>query len=238
MLWIHGLGESGLCFENLLSRPAFANWDHVIPDLLGYGRTPGPSPPASLDDHTELLLSLLPQTTGQRTVIAGHSLGGVIGTFLCERAEEEIDGFLDIEGNISLDDCTYSLRAAAFSDGESVDSQFENMVAEVELEGRAHERLAGYAKSLRLCDARAFKRNGIELVEVSKDEFMAPRLATLPIPTLYIYGSPGGTGEHSRALLQREGVALCGIAPAGHWPFLDQPADFARAVSDFLAPIG
>ena len=61
-----------------------------------------------------------------------------------------------------------------FGDGESVDSQFEKMVAEVELEGRANETLAGYAKSLSLCDARAFKRNGIELVEVSKDEIMAP----------------------------------------------------------------
>ena len=48
VLWIHGLGESGLCFERLLARPDLADWQHVVADLPGYGRTAWPTAPRKM----------------------------------------------------------------------------------------------------------------------------------------------------------------------------------------------
>lgn len=42
VFWIHGLGESGLCFERVLARPELHGFRHLVPDLPGYGRRPWP----------------------------------------------------------------------------------------------------------------------------------------------------------------------------------------------------
>ena len=61
------------------------------------------------------------------------------------------------------------------------------------------------------------------------------RLAALRCPSLFVAGVPDGVCEHSRALLDRDGVRWIGIAPGGHWLFVDQPDAFAEAVRPFLA---
>jgi pimeloyl-ACP methyl ester carboxylesterase len=54
VLWIHGLGESGLCFESLLDRPDLADWRHLVPDFPGYGRTAWPGAPLPLAEQADL----------------------------------------------------------------------------------------------------------------------------------------------------------------------------------------
>jgi pimeloyl-ACP methyl ester carboxylesterase len=39
VLYVHGLGESGLCFEGLLGDPRLRRWRHLAPDLPGYGKS-------------------------------------------------------------------------------------------------------------------------------------------------------------------------------------------------------
>ena len=76
--------------------------------------------------------------------------------------------------------------------------------------------------------------NARELVEVSEPETMAVRLAHLPVPVTYVAGAPDGACARSRELLDGAGVATIEIAPAGHWPFIDQPGVFAGAVATLL----
>ena len=56
----------------------------------------------------------------------------------------------------------------------------------------------------------------------------------MTVPYLYIAGEPGGASPRSRALLAEAGVRCVAIAPAGHWPFVDQPAATAAAIADAL----
>ena len=42
-------------------------------------------------------------------------MGGVIGLILCEKYPELVQGFINVEGNISLEDCTFSSQAASYS---------------------------------------------------------------------------------------------------------------------------
>ena len=57
LLYIHGLGESGLCFEHIITHENLADWRHVVPDLPGYGRSRSQNGPFSLDAHAEWLMS-------------------------------------------------------------------------------------------------------------------------------------------------------------------------------------
>ena len=236
IVWIHGLGESAFCFEHLWLTPSFAQWHHLAPDLPGYGKSPWAEQPLTLNAFAQHLASWLAGrgTLTPPLIIAGHSMGGVIGTMLCEAlagAGTPADGFLNLEGNISLGDCGFSSRVAH---AEPEDGSFQRLVDEVFVDGQKDQALRAYYPSLRFCDPRAYHLNGRELVELSSAEGLAQRLADLNLPILYIYGNPHGTGQRSLELLRNAGIDYRAIADAGHWPFLDQPKAFLQKASEWL----
>lgn len=239
LLYIHGLGESGLGFERLMADPALDAFDHLALDLPGYGKSDWPPEPASLEDQAKRLAGELEKRDLERVVVVGHSMGGVIGLYLCEelekRGEERILGFIDVEGNVSMDDCAYSGRVAALEEEAWLHGGFEQALDLLFGQGSEVAALRTYYPSMRFCDPRAYYQNSRELVEVSGSEKIASRLAALQTPVLYLLGDPHGTGEHSRALLSEAGIKWKALSPAGHWPFLDQKEDFVEEMLAFLA---
>ncbi|MBW2645758.1 MAG: hypothetical protein JRE23_06215, partial [Deltaproteobacteria bacterium] len=55
IVYIHGLGESGLCFEKLIADARMQKWSHVAPDLPGYGKSPWPGQPMGLKEFVSYL---------------------------------------------------------------------------------------------------------------------------------------------------------------------------------------
>ena len=108
LVWIHGLGEASICFDDVIAR--MPGWTHVLPDLPGYGRSPWPDEPPSLDALADQLAAWLGTSA---PVVIGHSMGGVLALMLAERAP--VRAIVNVEGNISRGDCTFSGRAAGWS---------------------------------------------------------------------------------------------------------------------------
>ncbi|MBF0613003.1 MAG: alpha/beta fold hydrolase [Magnetococcales bacterium] len=103
ILLIHGLGESALCFLGLKDALSLRGWEVFVPELPGYGQRRN-HPPGSFDTLVTELASYLTAPT----VVLGHSMGGVLGTILCVRHQKHVLAFLNVEGNLSLDDCSFS----------------------------------------------------------------------------------------------------------------------------------
>lgn len=234
LLWIHGLGESGLGLEEVVAHPSLAHYGHVVADLPGYGRSPWSDEPLGLEDMAGHLLRWMDRGELEPLVLVGHSMGGVIGQILAERAPERFVAFVDVEGNLSEGDCVYSRHADGVPLEEWTETVIDGLIARVHREGVDDPALASYSASLRLCDPRAFHRNAVELVSLSRAEGLAGRLARLEVPSLYIFGSPGGTGARSRALLEEAGVEVAKIEDAGHWPHVDRTEAFAEVLARFL----
>lgn len=235
LLYIHGLGESGLCFEDSMADPRLSAWDHLQPDLPGYGKSGWTGEPFGLDEHAAALIALLEDLGGDPVVVVGHSMGGVIGTFLGEMAPDLVRAIVNVEGNISPPDCGYSRRAAAFSPEEWLHTGYARVLDQIYGDQGEHPVVRrAYGASIQMCDPRTFHRNSLDLVERSAELTLARRLADIHKPTVYIHGSPRGTGEQSLGLLRDVGIPTHGIDDAGHWPFLDQPVAFAEAVAAFL----
>ena len=231
LLWIHGLGESGRCFEAISAHPALAQAGALIPDLPGYGRSAWPAAPPSLADLADHLAAWLAHRGGPPPVLVGHSMGGVIGVLVAERHPGALAGLIDVDGNVSMGDCTYSARATAHDADGFVARGFAEMCAYVDARAPHDAAHASYARSIRLADPRSFHRHAAELVLASATEDMGARLARLPIPVTYVAGAPGGACPRSCALLDAAGIHRVDIAPSGHWPFVDQPDAFAAAVA-------
>lgn len=234
IVYVHGLGESGLCFEALLDDPRLGRWRHLAADMPGYGKCPWAPRPLSLEEHADYLARWMEWAVDAPAILLGHSMGGVIATLLAERHPRSVRAFLNVEGNLSLGDCHFSSRAAGQAAATFVASGMDHLLDELYQEGRKDLAVRTYFPSVRICDPRAYHRNSTELVQVSRTERLAARMAELEIPKLYLSGVPRGTGERSRRLLEEAGLPWRGIEGSGHWPFLDQKDAFVDAMVDFL----
>jgi pimeloyl-ACP methyl ester carboxylesterase len=214
LVWIHGLGEASTAFDDIASRiPGFT---HVLPDLPGYGRSPWVEPMglSALADH------LAPWLTDR--VLIGHSMGGVLATLIAERAP--VRAVINIDGNISPGDCTFS--------GRALEVGFAQLKGEVLAKPGVP---ASYFAAMCFASPEMFLRHARDLVDMSAALDLAPRFAALRVPALFIAGVPDGICAESRALLDRAGARWVGIENAGHWVYLDAPEPFAAEVTKFLS---
>lgn len=235
VLFIHGLGESGLCFERLLEQDELARYNLLAPDLLGYGRSPWTGgAPLSLAEHADQLAAWLRVRESGPVTLVGHSMGGVLALIFAENHPDLTRAVVDVDGNKSLGDCVFSSQALEYPLETFVAEGFDILRARIYRQGMENEALRGYYASLRLADPRAFHRNSAELVEMSGREDMALRLAALPGKVLYLAGVPDGASLRTHTLLAEAGVPLKKIEPSGHWPFIDQAKIFLQEIRAFL----
>jgi pimeloyl-ACP methyl ester carboxylesterase len=227
LVWIHGLGESSTSFEPAAAE--LSEFSHVLVDLPGYGRSAWPDEPMGLDALADHLAAWL----GEPRFVIGHSMGGVLATMIAERGRAK--AIVNIDGNISRGDCTFSGQAIAWSEADFVEHGFAELRAKVYAEGNDEAALRGYVAAMTFASPRMFYRHASDLVALSRTESMAPRLAALAVPALFIAGVPRGICEPSRALLDRARARWIGIEPAGHWVYLDQRTRFAAAIRELHA---
>ncbi|MGE0397873.1 MAG: alpha/beta fold hydrolase [Kofleriaceae bacterium] len=235
MVWIHGLGEWSVSFDAIARHPRLAAFAHVLPDLPGYGRTPSPPSEGTLAATAEHLAHWLRSSVHAPAILVGHSMGGVLATLLAEQTAAR--AVVDIDGNLTLGDCSFSAEATKHSLADFRAHGFAAMRASVYARGATEPALRGYHAAMVAANADTFHANATDLVRMSSLDDLAPRLAALRCPHLFIAGVPGGICEASRARLDAVGARWVGIEPSGHWPYIDQPDAFASAVADFVSTV-
>jgi len=228
VVWIHGLGESSVSFE--ASVPKLPGYTHVLVDLPGCGRSAWPDRPASIEGTADALASWL--ANDPPAVLIGHSLGGVIATLVSERTA--VRGVIDIDGNLTRGDCTFSAAASGYSYDAFVAHGFDEMRRQIYADGATRADLRGYHAALMFASPHVFHRHAGELVELSMTSTLASRLAVLGNKALFLTGATDGICPDSRVQLDAHHVPWIGIEGAGHWVYVDRPEPFTAEVARFL----
>jgi pimeloyl-ACP methyl ester carboxylesterase len=159
-------------------------------------------------------------------------MGGVLATLVAERVA--VRAVVNVDGNLSRGDCTFSARAAAYTREAFAAGGFAAIRADTYERGHDNPPLRGYHAATLTASPDVFHHHALQLIEISEPERLVTRLAGLTAPVLFIAGVPDGICERSRALLDQHGVRWVGLEPAGHWVFLDQREAFVSAVAGFL----
>lgn len=112
VLLLHGLGGSnaywGAAYDTLAGTGRL-----IVPDLLGFGRSPRPSSGYTAGDHVAALTSLLEElgVTGP-IVVGAHSFGCLVALALAEQRPDLVAGVVGFGPPIYLDEVTARGRVA------------------------------------------------------------------------------------------------------------------------------
>jgi pimeloyl-ACP methyl ester carboxylesterase len=234
LILLHGLIGSGACWTPL-ARDLEEEYDVVMPDARGHGRSSAPDRGYRYDDHAGDVVGLIGGLGLAPPVLLGHSMGGMTAAVVASRGTNAIHRLVLVD--------------PTFLSPERQREVHDSDVAE------QHHRMLGQTKSDLLAQARArHPRRPPELVELLAEARLQTRLAAfevleppnpeyhqlvsaIEVPTLLVIGDAGNvvsleTATELQGLNPRLRVEQ--IRDAGHGLPYDQPERLAAVVKSFL----
>lgn len=104
ILHLHGVGGSGLILQPVVQRLG-TGFDHLRPDLIGYGYSPKPGDAYTVERHVEALHDLVvAQHLEEPMVVVGLSMGSIIGLEYAARWPAEVRGVVAAGMPLYLDE--------------------------------------------------------------------------------------------------------------------------------------
>jgi pimeloyl-ACP methyl ester carboxylesterase len=236
LLFLHGYeGHPGEApFLALLARSRTV----VVPEQIGFGGSQGFENVHDILDLALAYRELLEQLgSGQPVDLVGHSFGGMIAAEAAAVSPHLVRMLVLVDSfGLWLEEAQIpdffimapdELSAATFSDPSH---EAAGRVSRLTQNGTDPGE-ASIARSNNLSAAAKF-------MWPIPDRGLSRRLPYIKAPTLLVWGQddklvPPAYAEAFRKLVPNAQVKL--IAGAGHYPQLEQPDEFAKVVSDFLA---
>jgi len=234
LLFVHGLGDSGLNFEDVFAYPELERFNVVIPDLIGYGRSSAAEGNRyGFDAHLDRLWWLIDQLGLSNIVLIGHSMGADITIYLCRSDRTGvIRKYVCVEGDVTPQETFISAKATEAEAGGDFATWFEKFRDRVMYEALGKLRSGRlYYASLRLSRAEAFRQDALDLyrranlhTEDNRSD-MGRVYLELPQPRVFCYGTDS-LKPLTLDYLQGHGMRLEPFHGAGHFPCSEMPQKF------------
>ncbi len=259
LILVHGFGGSTFGWRHVMEPLAASGWYVVALDLPGFGLAEkGWDQSYAHESQAGYVLSVMDQLNIQDAVVAGHSMGGNVVSWVAALAPERVRGLALIDAAIVSPALTRNTAAgtalslpplrraarilirSAFTEatfGELLGSAFAVKSAVTP------ETIRGYAAASQLPEWDAALLGVLR--DGSKNALTRPiaeimSRAGAPIPTLILWGAddswvPLSAGESLRdALPAATYVVLPGL---GHVPFEEDPEAFTQTMQEWLAAL-
>lgn len=248
ILFVHGLGDSGLSFEDPFRDDRFGQFNLIVLDLIGYGRSSGA---ADIGDygyeaHVGRLWRLIKELGLKELIVVGHSMGGDLTTLLCSSDKHKIiKKYVSIEGDVTQYDLTISRAAVKAHDKGRFEKWFENDFKEKLVWGKLGELRSGrlYYVGVSMCRREAFLANALELVRrnTSLDGKFKSEIGqiflSLKIPKLFCYGAKS-LARSTLKFLEENNIPKRGFEGAGHCPMTDASDEFYDYLYQYITGNG
>jgi pimeloyl-ACP methyl ester carboxylesterase len=252
LLFIHGLGESGLSFAEAFTSGRLEGFNLFAPDLLGCGRsTCAVDGTYGLETQAERLRGLMDALELRTCYLIGHSMGGDIASLMAHQDDaRRIRGIVNIEGTLTPEDLFISSRAVR----ELLDNNFDFWY-ETEFKPQTVLKNWGgrwascrrYYASLEFCRPQVFaacagaivdgnKLMGGKPLPAGQGSAMGRIYADLRTPKVFCWGSESLSKE-SREYLKNKALSHKEFKQAFHWPMIDRPDAFYAFVKEFISGV-
>jgi pimeloyl-ACP methyl ester carboxylesterase len=237
VIYVHGLGCTKSDFKGAVRHPVMDEYTLVAFDLPGSGDSPYPEGVTlDMEDLADITAAVTMKLELPQFVLVGHSMGGLVALLCAERYRNRIKSFINIEGNLSPDDCFFSRIAAKYNAGKFTERVFQ--VFRRNLARSENRGVREYAKSLEMnVSRRAYYDYSCSLVDHSDNGGFIERFIDINVPRLFIYGSENRELRY-RPQLKEAGIGMAEVPGSGHFPDCDNPDALYRIIADYLkAPV-
>ncbi len=236
LVLLHGLTGNGTCWSPL-ARSLEGEFDVVMPDARGHGKSSAPLHGYRYADHASDVVGLIQKLGLAAPILLGHSMGGMTAAVASSQIGDVISGLI-------LADPTF------------LSPQRQREVCDSDV-AEQHRRLLRLNKDDLLAEARSrHPHRSPEIVELLAEARLQTRtsafdvltppnpdyrelVSKIRVPVLLVIGDAGAvvsleTARELRGLNPR--VRVEQIQHAGHGVPYDQPERFAAVVRSFLSP--
>ncbi|MBW3593435.1 MAG: alpha/beta hydrolase [Actinobacteria bacterium] len=217
----------------------------IVPDLLGFGRSPRPTTHDALwvDAQARALLALLDSSNVAHVALVGHDYGGPVALATIDHAPDRVTHLVlsatnalpDTPIPLPLSTVTWPLVGGAAARILMSRAGLATMAGRATADGaRPARNDAGEARSVRTIFATALRR---------LPELWAPIAAVLPrisVPTALIWGDRDpffGVEQGHRTAARIPRASFLVYEQTGHFPHVERPARFASDVEQLLGGV-
>lgn len=237
LLFLHPGHPSGRLDPNAPVLDALAANARVLaPTHPGFGATPAPRELTTIDDLAYLYLDLLETLNLRDVVVVGVSIGGWIAAEMAVKSTERIAALV-LANAVGIKPGTRETRDIA-----DIYAVTDKQLAELVWADPA--RMASNPKTLPESDLIAMARSRESTGRYAWSPYMhnpklKGRLHRVRVPTLVLWGTADRVTktEYGKSFAAAiPGAVFETIEGAGHFPHIEQPQAFARAVLAFVEP--
>ncbi len=244
LLFVHGLGDSGLSFEDPFRYKNYNKYNIIVPDLIGYGRSSGSINKRgySYSAHVKNLRRLIKELDIKNLIVIGHSMGGDLTTLLCVSDPDGIiKKYVCIEGDVTQYDLTISRAAMKAIEKDRFDTWYENDFKTKLIWNKLGELRSGkiYYASLAFCRKTAFIENAKELVKRNtsldgkyKSE-IGKKFVSINVPKIFCYGT-ASLAKSTLKFLEENNIPTRAFKGAGHCPMTDCSDQFYKFLYEWI----
>ncbi|HWV67700.1 alpha/beta hydrolase [Chitinophaga sp.] len=233
LILLHGLMTNGLCWT-ALARALENDYDVIMPDARGHGRSSIPNYGYRYEDHANDIAGLINALELPPPFLLGHSMGGMTAAVVASRKPNLLRGLILADPTFLSPEVQREVRDSDVADQhrKMLQLPLEEVVsaARARHPNRSQETLELFARARLQTSMSAFD------VLTPPNPDYKQLMSRIDIPCLLLFGDKGVVTPVVAETLQHlhPGLQAEQIREAGHSLHMDQPERFTAAVKAFL----
>ncbi|MDO8265211.1 MAG: alpha/beta hydrolase [Candidatus Parcubacteria bacterium] len=232
ILILHGWGSSPEKWDRVKENMESRGFEVYIPCLPGFGTSPPPQKPWSVDDYTDWVASFCEKKKLSQFFLLGHSFGGRIAVKLTVRNSGKIAGLILCGAPAIRDES--AVKETTMQTSSMFAKKFSSFPA------YPFFRKLFYKYILRKTDYVNLGGSMKETFQKVVKEDLSEYLPQIRVKTLVLWGENDKLVPLETAYMIKNrilGSELFIFPNIGHSPHLEIPGDFSEAVADFIKKV-
>ena len=233
IVFIHGYGSDKEHFRHAFNSPSLENFTLIALDLIGFGQSKGPDEFGySMNDQAAVIIELLDKLKIETFHLCGHSMGGLIVMEIAEIIPRRVLSLINMEGNLTLEDCFISGLISGSSYEEFSERGRFKLEEDFRNAGINDPSLSEYADTFSIASTIALYKSAYHTVEESTKP-LVERFARIR-NACYIYGEKNRGKLPGENLLHSAGVPIFYIDNSGHSMATENPEQLYEVIRAFV----
>ena len=232
LLYIHGLGCAKDDFLKAVDYDFLKKYTLFAFDWPGSGESSYPARSLNLTDIVEITELIFEKLNLNKSVVIGHSMGGVIAMLYSQKYSNNVQAFINVEGSLGPENAVSSVEITKLGFEKFKNETFDK--TKQDLKHSDNFGFRTYAEILNKTSARAYFDYSLSHADFCQDQRLLAQFINLKMPKVFIYGSQHLLWQAYIPRLKQAKCSVVEILDSHHFPQYDNPDFFYSTIAIFL----